>query len=359
MLFMKNSFILLTGILLLANCTDPASAEAIRTGIIVNEKAIQLDSLPRDALFFVEGQWCQHLRQIHQDRRGDLWFGTNVYGLWRYNGDTLSRIPVITAAGEQRPGRITGFVEDRNGTLWIGTSSGLLRYDDPGFTRFSESEGLLNNEIWALHPDRQGTLWIGTNVGLCRFDGTNFRTIAVPKATVAEPNVVYSEDRIVAIAEDTAGALWLGTDGYGLLRYNGEEFTHFTTENGLCDNTISELHTDRRGNLWIGTYYGGVSRYDGQEFTNFTQQGRLEGVEVGAFFEHDDGAIWFAAENHGVYRYADGAFTQFYKNAGLPTNGILDIYQDRNGRFWFGGWGGLFRLEEGRFSAVSQNGPWE
>jgi len=313
------------------------------------------DQAPTDPLFFLEGQLCQHLRKIHQDKKGNLWFGTNVYDLMRYDGDTLV---IFDEADGLGVGRITGIVEDQAGDLWIGTSGGLNKYDGTTFTNYTEEDGLLNNEIWSLLIDSKGIIWIGTNKGISRFDGTTFTTLPVPKPEVGKTNTIYSYDRITAIVEDNNGNFWFGTDGYGICRYDGKAFTHFTEANGLCDNVIHDMMADTKGNIWIGTYFGGVSKYDGQSFTNPTKDGVISGEEVGGFFEDKTGNIWFAAENHGIYRYDGTSFTHLGKEEGLQTNGILSIYEDRDGRFWFGGWGGLFRYDGTTFISVTKNGPW-
>ena len=315
-----------------------------------------------DPLFFIEGQLCQHVRKIFQDRKGNIWFGTNVYGLMRYDGDSLEYFDKNNGHDYSR---ITGFAEDPAGNMWFSCYQGLIKYDGNSFTNFTEKDGLLNNEIWSFIIDSKGIFWIGTNDGISRFDGKTFTTFPLPKAPVKEPNTVYSADRITSIAEDKNSNLWFGTDGFGLCKYDGKTITHFTTEDGLPDNAIYELMADSKGNLWIGTFYGGVSKFDGEKFTNFTKDGLVEGVEVSGFFEEDNGDIWFAAENHGVYRFnASSAgkqgelFTHFFKEDGLQTNGILNIFKDKEGRFWFGGWGGLFRYVEKSFVSVTKSGPW-
>jgi len=309
-----------------------------------------------DPLFFIDGQLCQHLRKIFQDSKGNLWFGTNVYGLMRYNGDSLEyfdNFPGLAA------GRITGIVEDKFSNLWIAAYGGLSKYDGKTFTLFNEKDGLLNNEIWSLLIDSNNIIWIGTNDGVSRFDGKKFTTFLLPKIQVTDTTTIYSLNRITSIVEDHNGNLWFGTDGFGIYRYNGETFTNFTKEDGLADNVIYELKVDSKGNIWIGTFFGGVSLFDGTKFINFTLEGKLSGVEVCGFYEDKYENIWFAVENKGVYRYDGKTFTNFHKDEGLITNGILCIFEDKEGRFWFGGWGGLFRYDGKSFTPVTKDGPWD
>ena len=308
-----------------------------------------------DNLFFIPGQLCQHIRCMYKDSRGDFWFGTNVYGLIRYSGDTLTYYGKSDGIGS---GRINAVVEDAKGILWIAGHDGLVRYDGHSFELMPVDSGQGEHSLWNLSYTRDSILWIGTMNGVSRFDGQTIQSFPVPKAEVDNPSVYFGENRIQCFMEDKDGTLWFGTDGYGITLYDGKNFSFLTMEDGLPDNNVTDLLEDDQGNVWISTMYGGISRYDGQHFTNFTQDSVIRGVEVGALMKDRDGNIWFAAENYGVYRYDGENFKNWYHDAELPTNGILCILQDETGEMWFGGWGGLFRFDGRVFYPVTRDGPW-
>ncbi|MBW2937629.1 hypothetical protein KXJ69_05895 [Aureisphaera sp. CAU 1614] len=309
----------------------------------------------KDPLFYIDGQLCQHLRKIYQDKNGQLWFGTNVYGIMRYDGEKLKYFDDKDGVD----GRITGILEDKKGNVWFGSASGLIKYDGVTFTTFSKQvQDTYSNEVWSILIDSKGTFWVGTTNGVSHFDGKEFIPFPIPKAKVKNSTTVYSYNRITSIVEDKNGAFWFGTDGFGITKYDGNNFTFYTKENGLPDNNVTEMMMDSRGNIWIGTNFGGVSMFNGKSFTNFTEKGIIKGIEVGSFYEDKKGTIWFAAENHGVYNYNGKSFTSFNEEHGLNTNGVLSIYQDKEDRFWFGGWGGLFRYDGTSFTSVTAQGPW-
>ncbi len=342
-------------IITLSACHAPDQERLREIGITPS----QINSGPKestDPLFFIEGQLCQHLRKIYQDHRGHLWFGTNVYDLMRYDGDTLVVFSERDGVGA---GRITSITEDRDGQVWFGSYQGLTRFDGQSFSRFPAEEGTAPLDVWSVLIDRKQNFWIGTIDGVLRFDGQDFTPFPLPKAQVEDTTSILSYDRVTSILEDRNGTLWFGTDGFGICQFDGRSFSHLTMQNGLCDNNITSLLEDQQGNIWIGTMFGGISRYNGQTFTHFTREGQVKGEEVYSIYEDAKGNIWFPAEGHGVYRYDGTSFTNFHTQNGLVTDGIQCIYEDREGRLWLGGWGGLFRYDGQSFFSVTKEGPWK
>ncbi|MFK7807441.1 MAG: two-component regulator propeller domain-containing protein [Saprospiraceae bacterium] len=352
------------------NAQEEKSTRESITILETEDISNQSDDTYIDPIFFIEGQLCQHLRKIFEDQKGNLWFGTNNYGMMKYDGDSLVYLSEVD--GEDI-GRVTEIFDDKSGNVWFGHYGGIAKFDGSNFKNYSEEDGLIYHEVWSVAKDRKGIMWIGTSEGVSRFDGKTFTDFPIPKAVVPDTTSMISYNRVSEIMEDRHGTLWFGTDGFGICKYDGKEFSQLTTANGLPDNNVGDLMEDSKGNIWIGTMYGGLSFIAAEEthkknptFINYTKDGIIEGVEVGSFYEDKKGNFWFAAENHGVYRYDGNTFTNLYKEAGLLTNGILCILEDSKDRFWFGGWGGLFRYgfdpgdsyaKEKTFYVVTKEGP--
>lgn len=321
-------------------------------------KNVNPDSIPNDYFvpLFYEGQLCHWVRQIFQDSRGDLWFGTNHYGVIKYSDHTISYISKNEGLSGNRLNSIT---EDQKGNTWFGTAGGLTSYNGNNFKTYTIKDGLINNEIWCLFHDSNDLLWIGTIDGLCTFDGNTFNTVSAPLPHISNANPILADRRITAILEDQHGAIWIGTDGYGIIKLKGSSISYLNTQHGLADNNISGLLEDNKGHIWVSSMYGGISKYNGQQFENFTADGKIKGKEVSGLFQDDNNTIWFSAEHEGVFSYNGEEFTNYYKNEGLFSGGIISIFKDQQDRFWFGGWKGLFRFEQRKFEVITKSGPWE
>lgn len=308
-----------------------------------------------DPLFQHEGQLCSWVRCMYEDSKGRLWFGTNHYELMLYDGDSLQYINENKGLGN---GRVNIITEDNEGKLWVGTSKGLSNFDGDKFINFAYTDNWASADVWDIHFEND-LIWLATSMGVYLFRDGEFEKFEIPKAEIRDTNTIISYDRVSNIHKDEKGVWWFATDGFGICKYDGQDFTQITTQEGLPDNNVTTLFQDSRGDIWIGTMFGGISRFTGAEFINYTQKGMIDGVEAGGFFEDSNGDIWFAAENAGIYRYDGNSFYNYDQKHGVISNAIISILKDSQGRFWFGGWLGLFRFDGEVFHTVTKEGPWE
>ena len=118
---------------------------------------------------------------IFQDSRQAIWIGTLGGGLNRLlPGKEAGGRPAAFRVFKMKPGpansiasdAVLSILEDRQGILWLGTGSGLDRFDPASqtFRNYSERNGLPNNFIYGIEEDGAGKLWLSSNRGLCRFD---------------------------------------------------------------------------------------------------------------------------------------------------------------------------------------------
>jgi ligand-binding sensor domain-containing protein len=150
----------------------------------------------------------------------------------------------------------------------------------PPYKEFNVDNGLPSNTVRCVFKDSKGLIWIGTQSGLVRYDGKNFFVFDESTGLVA--NEVWS------IVEDGFGNLWLGTYGKGVVKYNGKSFTNYNTSNGLAGNKIRRVYySKKKDRVFIGTE-NGLSIYNGFSFQNIAMVPNKYGTIVMDITEWND-----------------------------------------------------------------------
>lgn len=194
--------------------------------------------------------------------------------------------------------------------------------------KLTTEEGLSMEAIHGGTFDRAGNLWVGTDgVGASRFNGQSF--------TNYTPLTGIPHGVVWRILEDKTGNLWFATDGGGVAKYNGIFFTIYTTAEGLASNYLRGILEDKDGNLWFSTYGGGVSKYDGKTFSNYTTSDGLANNKVFGMAEDKNGNLWFCTDE-GVSKFDGKSFVNYTTADGLASNHVRSVLEDRIGNLWFG-----------------------
>ena len=315
-----------------------------------------------------------YITAIAQDGNGHLWIGT-YEGLARFGSEErpAGRAPFTSyTTGNGLPHNwVSTIFQDCNGRLWVGTRGGLARFDSEGrqpgqrpgnadFISYTTEDGLPHNHVSTIFQDRDGHLWIGTQGGLARFDGEGGQPgLPSGKAPISSftEKTGLPRSPVSAIFQDENGHLWICFfSDSGLVRFDGESFTHFTIQNSLLDSLVRARHLDRQGHLWIGTR-GGLNRFDGKTLTGFTTQDGLPHNNVQSIHEDDEGHLWVGTYG-GLCQYFGNTLTTFTTQNGLSNNDVWAILEDRDGNLWFGTNGGgvcRFDREERRHLNDSQD----
>ncbi|TZF90317.1 ligand-binding sensor domain-containing protein, partial [Cognatilysobacter lacus] len=100
---------------------------------------------------------------------------------------------------------VLSLAQDRTGYIWVGTQSGLARFDGLGFRTYTpeNTPGLPGTWVRSLLSARDGRLWVGTYKGLAFFDGHEFSSVPAPAGAPALD--------VLDITEDSQGRIWLAT----------------------------------------------------------------------------------------------------------------------------------------------------
>jgi ligand-binding sensor domain-containing protein/signal transduction histidine kinase len=195
---------------------------------------------------FAEGDGLakNSVRALAEDRQGTIWVGTGD-GLTFFRNGTWNRFALPGGIGANK---IRALHLDRAGDLWIASATGLAQLRNHVPVPCAPAKDLLDIDVRALCQDRSGALWIGTEgYGLCRARGATLDRFTVTNGLVS--------DIVWAIFEDAEGALWFGGDS-GLQRFSNGKLHKFTRREGLPYDDVNQILEDDSGNLWISSDYG-------------------------------------------------------------------------------------------------------
>ena len=208
-----------------------------------------------------------------------------------------------------------------DGAMWIGTQSGLSRYDGFWVTTLDAGAGLPSDNVLCLASAEDG-LWVGTDAGLCRTSGDSLTCYGMEDGL---PSL-----RIQALAQDAAGRLWIGTP-LGLAIYDGHSFRTMVVEDGLPSHMVSAL--EAQGDvMWVATW-GGLARWEAGAFRVLSSTDGLSGDAIYDVDTAPDGSLWIAADG-GLSQYDDGAIHSYGPADGLPSNQALAVLADTYGNIW-------------------------
>ena len=315
---------------------------------------------------------------INEDRDGMIWVGSHSGGLCRFNRQTEKFLPEYFDLGYHHlPADKAGLKDDvhciykdRDGTLWVGTTTGLhkiiltrVKTGEPSTVAIkvykhdtANINTLSSNNVTSITEDRSGIMWIATQNGLNSFDQKK----GIFKRYLHDPNNSHSISSNNMdlwfgshLKEDQEGNLWICTDK-GLNRLNKDRtiFTHYfhnpDDTYSPSSNLTMSLLVDKEGILWAGSFNGklnkanlhhkpfGLVRHDPNNVNS------LSSDQVTAILEDSWGVIWIGTYGGGLDRWDKKAnrFTHFRNNTSddktLRNDAVHAILEDCQGDLWVG-----------------------
>ena len=274
-----------------------------------------------------------YVHDILEDSRGTIWLATSPGGLLRLRG---GRFELLDKTRGLPSSSVRALAEDREGSLWIGTDSGLARLADRKFVTYTTRHGLPEDNVRVVAEAREGGLWIGTYGGGL----AHLRDHVVTR--LGEPTFVRT------LLEDAEGTLWVGTDS-GLGKLSDGRMTTLTTKDGLASDKIDALAALRDGTLLVSTPRGVQMLRDGR-FETFLV-GEAAGPDVRVMLESESGDLWLGTYD-GLVQVRDRRIVQRLRE-GLPSRTIFALHEDARGDLWIGTHDGLARLRAGRMQSIT------
>ena len=328
--------------------------------------------VPALSKLYPEGAW--------EDANGRIFFflsGVTVPKpnvLVYFNGDRFASYQLNEAIG------VSASLIDREGNVWLATSTGLRRLRRTLITTLSVKDGLNSNEVYPLLQTLSGDIFIGSVLGLNHYaDGKITNTdLTYANKLPLYMRGLWEDDRArlwlgyqgeggfgrveappslkrigktdlpngaTDFASDREGNIWIATDE-GLFKYkDDQEVAHYTVKDGLRNDKIITIHFDRGGDLWLGTF-DGLSVFRKGTFFNYHDEPNSAQGFVRAIYEDADGVLWFGTYGDGLVRFKDGKFFNYRVEHGLFNNGVFAILEDNHGNLWMSSNRGIHRVSK-------------
>lgn len=285
------------------------------------------------------------LRVLTQTPDGFLWMGSDS-GLSRFDGVRFTSV-VVPEGLEVGP--IQTLLGDSNGVLWIGTASnGLVRYENGRFSTVAMEQGLRSNAISALAEDAAGRLWIGTESGL--------EIRSAGEMSSPGSKVEFAGKRIVSLAKGTNDTMWAAVGGTGVFQFNKGGWTQ--EKDSLTNTLLADPHcilVDHDGRLWIGAGNDFALCRDGEQWRRYHIPRHSPTSYIATLAEEPDGTIWAGSMGEGLFQFKDGRLIGITAGSGFADNLVSCLLVDSEGKLWVGTESGLSRLQRKEVFAFSQN----
>lgn len=302
----------------------------------VGQTPLPLQDYFRESFTTRNGLPHNSIYDIEQSGEGYLWLAT-WEGAARFDGRTFQ----VFARGEQ-----TGFTDSGVRSLWREADGSILL----GGARGSLSE--VNQGVWTPQPhvaglvsdlfrDKTGKLFVATE-GF----GVQVKLAANQYESLLPKNI----EVVYRVLANKAGELWFGTD-QGLFHNQQMAVKKVTPEQGLPAGPIYALAFDSANRLLVGGEKGAF-RLEQQQMVLVHPQ--LANVGVNALLNDQHGRLWIGTISDGLYRLSDLGLEHFKVEHGLPNNRVLALFEDQEGTIWVGTNGGLMRLRETPFTAITK-----
>ena len=280
-----------------------------------------------------------------KDGRGDLWVGTAGHGIIHIYGGRTDRFTTLDGLSFDSVRQI---FQDREGNVWVATRNGLDKFSKPAVVRMTRKQGLSSDNVESVLTDRSGTPWLGTQEGLYKLinDKLTKSSVKPPPDHVGTLFKTSKGRMLAAISFDNPPKnemVWL----------DGDKVTHLRTSGG---SNVFEIAEDRHGDLWVLSRELGVLHLDenGKLIETFAHTFLRSRTFAFTYDPKRDG-LWISDDLADLGFLKDGKLLQHYGPADGLGDGVLrDIQVDDNGGVWVGTRVGLAHLVNGKISVLNR-----
>ncbi|MDX2171797.1 MAG: two-component regulator propeller domain-containing protein [Bacteroidota bacterium] len=199
------------------------------------------------------------------------------------------------------------------------------------FSNFTVENGLSQGQILSVYQDKDGVMWFGTNGGgIIKYDGHNYEYLT-DKDGLAD-NFVY------CIVKDKTGNLLIGTSN-GLSVYypnniSTKKFKNYSTKNGLGNNLIFTIIFDRNNDALLGTSRG-ISKFADTTCSALKFDKKLDTSSVFHLFYDSKENLWCSTLGNGVFNYTGTETKNYTTENGIQNNMVFGVLERSENVYWF------------------------
>jgi signal transduction histidine kinase/ligand-binding sensor domain-containing protein len=287
------------------------------------------------------------------DRGGSLWIATGGYGIRRVaepdrlNGRKIRDSNPAEQTFTKKDGLSNDYVrklfEDREGNVWTASLGGIDRFRQTPLVPISLPSGIADMSLALGTEDK---LLIGsTNRPLGEFANPRFTSLTGPGFSLSK------KEQCSGAANGLDGEVWFNCTG-GLVRIHGSHKELFHRPSALNKNAITTaMAEDSAGAVWIAYPGAGIYRFDKGKWSQF-EAWKGVGHEVHVAFADSAGRVWFGYSDSTIAVEQDGKMARVYDK---DTVGRIEAFviQGQGADVWVGGLYGLVLWDGNRFRKVS------
>jgi signal transduction histidine kinase/ligand-binding sensor domain-containing protein len=317
---------------------------------------------------------------LYRDHSGKVWTA-GWKGISFWNGSRF--------VGHAAVNRVVNYaisaMEDRDGNLWIASSSGLFRENEGRVTKLDRSSGLSGDFVSDVFEDRERNVWVATRAGLDRLQDGQVRTFTGQEGLFRDPGPLVTDggggvwtvsDKQMARIAANEVSVWpisLPTGSIPLTMVSGPDsgfligfdkgVNHWSREHTgsmpeLAGLDVLSMLQASDGSIWIGTGSRGLLRWKSSVGSATLVETGVSDMAITTLAEDQTGVVWAGSKSGGgIYRLDGGSVQHFGRNEGLRSPLVYSMFMDGRDDLWIGSVGGLSWFHEGKLRTVnSQQG---
>ena len=180
---------------------------------------------------------------------------------------------------------------------------------------YDNRNGLITSDANAIVQSPEGFLWIGSYSGLTRYDGNEFYRY--------DSSTGISS--VVSLFVDSKERLWIGTNDSGVFMLKGNSFTNYEQKDGLTSSTIRSIEEDSAGNILIATTKG-ISYIDTEGKLHALDDERINHEYVCELISGKDKVIYGVTLAGDFFTIEDLKITRHYESKSLPYGVVINTF---------------------------------